>query len=385
MSRKERFEVLVVGARCAGAAAAMLMARRGMRVLAVDRGAYGSDSLSTHALMRGAVLLLHRWGVLARIAEAGTPPIRRTTFHYGDEAVAVDIRPSEGVDALYAPRRTLLDSTLVDAAWEAGAEVRYGHSLTGLLHDGDGRVTGATIVDSAGRVGVVEADLVVGADGIGSTVARAAGAPVLEEARHAAPVLYGYWPELSDCGTHWHYRTGASAGRIPTNAGRHCIFVSASPDRFRAAIHDDRMAGFQRMLREASPALAGEVAASRADGKLFTFGGRRGFLRRPHGPGWALIGDAGYFKDPITAHGITDALRDAALLAEAAAEGTQAAFDRFAALRDALSRPLFQVTDQIAGFGWETQDLKSLHLTLNAAMKREVEHLCGMHAAEVVA
>src|SRR5689334_2337745 len=127
------YDALVVGARCAGAATAMLMARKGMRVLLIDRAGYGTDTVSTHALMRGGVLQLHRWGLLSRLQEAGTPPVRETTFHYGDETVTVAIKPSNGVNALYAPRRTLLDSTLVDAAREAGVTVCRGQTLVGLV------------------------------------------------------------------------------------------------------------------------------------------------------------------------------------------------------------------------------------------------------------
>lgn len=116
MRATETFDALVIGARCAGAATAMLMARHGMRVLAVDRGAYGTDTLSTHALMRGGVLQLHRWGLLPRVAALDTPAVRSTLFQYGEEVVDVAIRPADGVDALYAPRRTVLDSMLVDAA-----------------------------------------------------------------------------------------------------------------------------------------------------------------------------------------------------------------------------------------------------------------------------
>lgn len=371
----ERFDVLVVGARCAGAAAAMLMARRGMRVLAVDRGAYGSDTLSTHALMRGGVMLLARWGVLPQLVEAGTPPIRRTTFHYGAEAIPVELRPGDGIDALYAPRRTLLDSTLVDAAWEAGAQIRHHQTLASLLRDATGRVSGAVVVDDAGREHVIAAGLVVGADGVGSTVARLAGAMVTQAARHAATCLYAHVAGLPDTGTHWHYAPGASAGRIPTNAGRHCIFVSVPPARFRTEMQGDRLATLRRMLAIVAPTLAEDLAALEPDGEPHAFAGRKGFLRQPAGPGWALIGDAGYFKDPITAHGITDALRDAALLADAAAEGSDAALARFAERRDDLSLPLFHVTDEIAGYGWTLDQVKELHRALNQAMKREVAAL----------
>src|ERR1700735_4493755 len=123
MFAHEAYDALIVGARCAGAATAMLMARKGLRVLVIDRASYGTDTISTHALMRGGVLQLHRWGVLPRLREMATPAVRATTFHYGDELVTIPIKPSHGVDALYAPRRTLLDSTLVDAAREAGVTV----------------------------------------------------------------------------------------------------------------------------------------------------------------------------------------------------------------------------------------------------------------------
>lgn len=368
-----RYDALVIGARCAGAATAMLMARRGMRVLAIDRAAYGADTISTHALMRGAVLQLHRWGVLGRIREMATPAVRSTTFHYGEEVVRVAIRAADGVDALYAPRRTVLDSVLVDAAVEAGAEVRHGHALVALTRRGtNDRVAGAILLDAEGRPRHVEADLVIGADGVASAVARLAEAPLQREARAATAVAYGYWPDLPEDGFHWHYVPGASVGVIPTNAGLHCVFACAPPARLRAARDAPGLAWHQELLREAAPALAARIGDAPPASRLHVFAGRRGFLRRPHGPGWALVGDAGYFKDPLTAHGITDALRDAALLAEAAATGTEAAMRRYAETRDALSLPLFEATEAIAAFDWDLETVKAHHQSLNLAMKREV-------------
>jgi flavin-dependent dehydrogenase len=379
MPATQRFDALIVGARCAGAATAMLLARRGLRVLAVDRGAYGADTLSTHALMRGGVLQLHRWGLLPRLAALGTPAVRSTLFQYAEELVEVAIRPADGVDALYAPRRTVLDSMLVDAAWGSGAEIRHGHTLVDLLRRADGRVSGAVLTDPAGRRVEVLADLVVGADGVGSTVARLVEAPVLRAGRHATAVIYGYWPGLErPAAYHWLYRKDASAGAIPTNGGLHCVFVAVPPARFRDALRHDIAAGYHQVLAEVSPALADSVAASRPEGRLWALAGRRGFLRRPYGPGWALVGDAGYYKDPLTAHGITDALRDAELLAAAAVRGTEAAFSDYAATRDALSLPLFAATDAIASFDWDLEEVKRLHHALNKAMKPEVEHLLSL-------
>src|SRR4051795_6102427 len=150
MHATQHYDALVVGARCAGAATAMLMARRGLRVLAVDKAGYGADTMSTHALMRGGVLQLHRWGVLPHIAET-TPAVRRTVFHYGEDSIELALRTGPGGDALYAPRRMVLDRVLVDAAREAGAELRHGYCLVKLLLGTQGRITGAVILGEDGQ------------------------------------------------------------------------------------------------------------------------------------------------------------------------------------------------------------------------------------------
>jgi flavin-dependent dehydrogenase len=381
------FEVLVVGARCAGAATAMLLARRGLKVLAVDRGAYGADTLSTHALMRGAVLQLGRWGLLPRLREMATPPVLSTTFHYGQEApVEVEIRAGPGGDALYAPRRTVLDSLLVDAAVEAGAEVRHGHAVVALLRRGGGaRVVGAVVRDREGRPYRLRVPLVIGADGLGSTVARLLEMPPLKRARATTGTLYGHWSGLADAGQpegyHWHFAPGAGAGVIPTNAGRHCVFVAVTPERLRDVLRGDQVEGYRAVLREVAPGLAVRLEAVELESRLWPFTGRRGFLRRAYGPGWALVGDAGYFKDPLTAHGITDALRDAELLADAASAGTEAAMLRYAEARDALSLPLFAATEAIAALDWGFDALKAQHAALHRAMRQEVDFLVALPTA----
>src|SRR4051794_5142282 len=171
-------DVVVVGARAAGAATAMLLARDGLDVAVIDRGRYGADTLSTHALMRAAVIQLRRWGVLDRAAASGAPAARRTTFTYADDELRVTVKPAHGIDALYAPRRTVLDPILVDAASAAGAEIAYGTTVTGLEHDDTGRVVGVSTRDAAGRLQTRRAKWVVGADGIRSAVARAVDPPV---------------------------------------------------------------------------------------------------------------------------------------------------------------------------------------------------------------
>jgi 2-polyprenyl-6-methoxyphenol hydroxylase-like FAD-dependent oxidoreductase len=376
MFERASYDALVVGARCAGAAAAMMMARHGLRVLLVDRGDYGTDTLSTHALMRAGVLQLKRWGVLPRIQAAGTPPVRATTFHYGDEVVEIEVASSNGVDALYAPRRTVLDSALVDAAWDARVEIRHGCTLVDLDRGPDGRVRGATLADRAGTPHHVTASLVVGADGMGSTVARLVGATVQRESKHASAAVYAYTRALHPSGYHWYFTQDATAGVIPTNAGRSCVFAAVPAARFR---HDLRGPdGYHRVLARMAPDVAAAIAAVPIEEPPRAFAGRRGFMRQPYGPGWALVGDAGYFKDPLTAHGLTDALRDAQLVAAAAARGSARAFADYAALREELSVPLFEATDAIVSFDWDLDSVRRHHQDLNRAMKREVEWLTAL-------
>jgi flavin-dependent dehydrogenase len=363
-------DVVIVGARAAGAATALLLARAGLRVLVVDRGRYGADTLSTHALMRGGVLQLSRWGLLDRVIAAGTPPVRRTTFHYAGTVVPIVVKPSPGVDALYAPRRTVLDPILVDAAVEAGAEVRYGVAVTGVERDRHGTVTGVTGRTRDRQPWHASARIVVGADGLRSTVAERVHAPVERLGVSTAVTTYGYWSGLTTDGYEWNFRPDAASGAIPTNDGQACVYVSRTG-----------RTPFLRTLRESSPELADRLDKATPPRVLRTFAGRPGHIRRSWGPGWALVGDAGYFKDPLTAHGLTDALRDAELLARAivavVADGVDerdalAAYQR---TRDALSAEFFALTDVIAGHRWTDEEIPVLLKRLSTAMADEVSEL----------
>jgi flavin-dependent dehydrogenase len=372
-----RVDAVVVGARCAGAATAMLLARAGARVVLVERGVYGTDTLSTHALMRGAVLQLHRWGILPGIVAAGTPRVLSTTFSYPAHEITVPIEPKFGVEALYAPRRALLDRTLVDAAIASGAEVRYGVRVDDVIFDEDGRVRGITAQAGAGRQRI-EADLVIGADGLRSTIAQRVGAPNIVEGHHAAGVLYSYWENLPVEGYNWRFRQGASIGAIPTNDGATCVFASIPSRRFPVEVHGDAISAYRRLVREVSVAFDARLDGARRVEPVRGFGGHAGFIKRGVGPGWALVGDAGYFKDPLTAHGITDALRDAELLARAITRGTADALAEYEATRHDLSRRLFEVTDAIASFAWSDDEVQALHKAFSSEMSREVRALAAL-------
>lgn len=380
-----RYDAVIVGARCAGASTAMLLARAGAKVLLVDRQAYGSDVTSTHALMRTGVLQLQRWGLLPRIMAADTPAIRRTTFHYGEEAVRLDIKSEHGVEHLCAPRRTVLDRILVDAAREAGVDVRHGVLLSDLQPRADGRVVGAWLKDANGERIFVRSDIVIGADGRQSTVARLVNAETYVEGIGATGCVYGYFEDLPDDGLHWHFGEGVAAGVIPTNHGQHCVFVGVPRARFAATFQRNLEGGFRQVAAANAPGLRDALDKARLVGRLRGFAGTPGYLKQCYGPGWALVGDAAYFKDPLTAHGITDALRDAELLARAVLDGGTQAMAGYQQARDTLSRPLFDVTDSIASFRWSLDDVKALHGALSASMRAEGNHVAHLSTATTLA
>ncbi len=376
-SFEPRYDAVIIGARCAGAATALLLARSGAKVLVVDRQTYGSDTLSTHALMRGAVVQLKRWGLVPEILAAQTPPIRTTTFHYGRYAVRVPIKPEHQVECLFAPRRTVLDRLLVDAARNAGAEVRHGVLLSELQFASDGRVIGVALKDAGGASMTLRTDIVIGADGRNSTIAQIVNARTYVEAVNASGIVFGYFENLAQHGSHWHFAKNAAAGVIPTNSG-HCVFAAVPSAQFFTTFRGDVRRGFLQVLEEICPALRADAERGTLVGRLRGFGGAPGYLRQCHGAGWALVGDAGYFKDPVTAHGITDALRDADLLSRAIIQGGARGLRTYERDRDALSLPLLRITDAIAAFSWDLDQLQQLHVELSAAMKAETDHLAGL-------
>lgn len=364
-------DVIVVGARVAGAATALLLARAGHRVVVLDLDHRGADTLSTHALMRPAVTQLERWGLLDALVATGTPPIHEVVFHYGDRQVAlVPSRP------LYAPRRTVLDPLLVSAAEAAGAQFRFGVDVRDVV-TADGRVVGVRVREGRHAGSDLHARLVVGADGRRSRIARAVGAPTTRVGTASSGFAFGYWRGVDLTGYHWGYRPGSAAGVIPTTGGVACVFVGVQSSRFDRQLCDPRH--LLDLLDTTSPYVAARVAAARLEGPVRAFPGLLGWVRRPWGPGWALVGDAGYFKDPTTAHGISDALRDAELLAGAAhehlaygvpAEDAMATYEH---IRDGLSLEFFEATERMASFDWSLAEAQRLHLRMSDLMQREVD------------
>ncbi|TIL28726.1 MAG: NAD(P)/FAD-dependent oxidoreductase [Mesorhizobium sp.] len=374
------YDAIIVGARCAGASTAMLLSRAGLRVLAVDRQSYGSDTLSTHALMRPAVMQLSRWGLLQPLIQSGAPVIRSTTFHYGEQEVTVPIRPEPDIPGLIAPRRTVLDRMLVDAARAAGATIMHDTPVHDLMFDAHRRVRGVTLRDAGGQTREISADIVVGADGLGSFVARKVEARMLVQGRCSVAHVFDYAPAPAFSGYHWYFGRNLSGGVIPTNDGLACIVASVPTERFDAKFRFDLSAA-QLALAALAPGLGSRVFGNGGE-RLKAFRGTPGRLRQAYGPGWMLVGDAGFFRDPLTSHGISDALRDAEGAATAILSCRESALREFQEVRDSLALPILETTDAISAFDWSLEELPERHKRFIEAMKSEVAVLLARAARD---
>jgi flavin-dependent dehydrogenase len=348
-----RYDVIIVGARCAGAPTAMLLARRGYRVLVVDRATFPSDTLSTHLIHAPGVAALDRWGLLDDVVATGCPPIETYSLDFGPVIISGTPRPHDGtsVTVAYAPRRTVLDKILVDAADHAGAEVREGFSVDEILFDDHGTVVGIRGRDVAGATVTEHARVVVGADGWNSRVARAVRADRYDERPMRQTSYYTYWSGLPVDGMRTYIRPERGWGMFPTN-DELTLVVLGWPQAEAAAYKADVEANYLKTL-ELVPDVAKRVAGASREAR-FAGGSVPNFFRKPFGPGWALVGDAGYTKDPITAQGISDAFRDAELCTTALDQtlrGERSFDDAMAAYqhtRDVQALPIYEFTTQLA-------------------------------------
>ena len=356
------YDAIVVGARCAGSPTAMLLARRGYRVLVVDRSTFPSDTVSTHLVHAPGVAALARWGLLDEVTVTGCPAIGTYAFDFGPVTIAGTPRPVDGVSSGYAPRRTVLDKILVDAAARAGAEIREGFTVEDVVVE-DGVVVGIRGHGEGGASVEERATVVIGADGRNSHVAKA----VAPQQYHDKPMLqwsyYTYWSGLPVDGMEVVIRPDRGWAAIPTNDDLTLVVVGW-PYAEAAAYKADVEANYLKTL-ELAPEFAARVgAATRVE--RFTGGSVANFFRRPFGPGWVLIGDAGYNKDPITAQGISDAFRDAEQCASALDDvfGGGRSFDEamsdYQDARDAHALPIYEFTTQLATLEMPPPEMQQL-------------------------
>jgi len=376
-------DVVVVGARCAGAATAMLLGRLGYRVTVVERGRIPSDTLSTHGLARGGVVQLAKWGLLDRILASGAPAIRQVVFRAGDAEEIRTVKLRAGVDHLLAPRRYILDGVLADAATAAGARIRTGLTATEVLRTDDGRVRGVRACTADGTAVRLPAKVVVGADGVRSRMAGLLGSAVRERHPAESATFYAYVGGLPWRCLEFHVGEFADgrigyAGVFPTHHGQGCVWVCCSAARV-SGLRGGVVEPFLRLLANVSPTLA---ARSRAGRVLLPVRGAvrlPNHIRRATGPGWALVGDAGYHRDPITGHGITDAFRDAELLARAVDDhlrGDAADLSGYETARDAALRETFDLTCAMSRYPG-LDEFVALQKRLSRALEVEADLLAS--------
>jgi flavin-dependent dehydrogenase len=355
------YDAIVVGARCAGSPTAMLLAQHGHRVLLVDRATFPSDTLSTHVVQAPAVAALSRWGLLDAVLATGCPPIGTYSFDFGAATISGTPRAVDGYSAAYAPRRYLLDKILLDAARDAGVEVREGFNMDDVLIE-DGAAIGVQGHDAAGGASL-RSRVVVGADGRNSHVARMVNAGAYNEQPRLQYAYYTYWRDLPVDGFEIFIRPDRGFAAAATNDGLTMVVVGwpyAQREDYKADVETNYLATLQL-----APAFAERVAAATRV-EPFTGGAVPGFFRVPFGPGWALVGDAGYTKDPITAQGICDAFRDAEACATAihrsltGEESYAAAMAGYQRARDAAAGAIYGFTSELATLAPPPAEMQAL-------------------------
>ncbi|HYY28968.1 MAG TPA: NAD(P)/FAD-dependent oxidoreductase [Chthoniobacterales bacterium] len=313
------YDAIVIGARCAGAPVAMLLARKGYKVLLLDRSTFPSEIAHGHFIHRQGPKLLARWGLLDKIVESNCPAVLTQTTDYGDFPLIGRMLVMEEVAFGYAPRRSVLDKVLIDAAIDAGVELREGFFVEDFLAEDD-RLVGIRGRSNRGGAVVTErAHITIGADGRKSHLARAVRAPVYQSTRAFTCWYFSYWSGVLNDGLEIYLRQRRVIFAFPTNNQLFSIFIGWPIEEF-LQVRSDIAGSFMRVL-ELAPQLVERVRNGRREERFYGMADLPNFFRKPYGPGWALVGDAGCHKDPFTALGICDAFRDAELLANAVDEG----------------------------------------------------------------
>jgi 2-polyprenyl-6-methoxyphenol hydroxylase-like FAD-dependent oxidoreductase len=347
---RHAYDAIIVGARCAGSPTAMQLARKGYRVLVVDRATFPSDTVSTHVVQPVAVAALARWGLIDRLTATGCPPIHTYSYDFGP--VAISGAPGQkDTPVAYCPRRTVLDKLLVDAAAEAGAEIREGFAVEQVLIE-DGRVAGIRGRSKGGATVTERAQVIVGADGRYSLVAEAVRPAQYNEKPPLLAAYYTYWSGLPMDGRFETYiRSHRGFAAAPTHDGW-TLTVGGWPHAEFEANKKDVGGNFLKMF-DLAPEFAERVRGAKREAS-FAGAAVSNFFRQPYGPGWALVGDAGYNKDPITAQGISDAFRDAERCATALDQAFNGdrpfddAMAEYQRVRDERVLPMYEFTCELA-------------------------------------
>jgi 2-polyprenyl-6-methoxyphenol hydroxylase-like FAD-dependent oxidoreductase len=397
------YDAIVVGARCAGSPTAMLLARKGHRVLLLDKASFPSDTMSTHFVHPPGLAALERWGLLERLAATGCPPVDTYSFDFGPLTISGSPQPIDGIGHGYCPRRTVLDQLLVEAAVEAGAELREGFTVDEILID-DGAVTGIRGHAKGGAAVTEHAGVVIGADGKHSLVAKSVQPEQYNDRRSHLAMYYAYWSGLPSSGFETIIRTEDRRGWacLPTHDDLTVVPFGWPVEEFHENRKDIEGNFFATM--DLAPEFAERVRAAKRESKFIGSANLPGYVRKPFGPGWALVGDAAYHKNPITAMGINDAFRDAELLAGALDDyfsdrrSYEDGMNDYQQTRDHEALPVYDFTDdfaqlqppppemqQLLGAMRDNQDAKDAFVSVQAATLPAPEFFAPENVGRIMA
>lgn len=373
------YDAIVVGARCAGSATALLLARQGHKVLLVDRAAFPSDTISGHFIFHRGVVRLKRWGLLDPLIASNCPPVTWIASDLGDFTLSGEVPIIEDAPAAIGPRRTVLDNLLLNAAADAGVEVRQNFTVSDVLRDGD-QVVGIRGHSQKDASSTERARIVIGADGKHSRIAQLVHAPTYKEMPPLTCWYYTYWSGLPSRGLELYWRHHQLILVFPTHDGLTFAVVGMPHgefDRFRSDIEGTYLNAIGTI-----PELAERIRTARREERFYGMADLAGFFRKPYGAGWALVGDAGHHKDPTPAHGISDAFCDAELLAEAvhaSLGGTQSwqdALSHYEQARNARAMPDYEQTCQLAQLEqWDAPEMRGLRAALRGNAEETGQYL----------
>jgi flavin-dependent dehydrogenase len=345
------FDAIVIGARCAGSPTAMLLARKGYRVLLLDRATFPSDVVNGYYLQQPGGALLNRWGLLSKLVESNCPPVDKLSFDFGDFTLTGSAPGSAGITSGYAPRRTVLDKILVDAAVTAGAELREGFIAEELLWS-SGRVTGVRGRAKSGASVSEQARIVIGADGTNSMVARAVEAPVYNTQPTLTCWYYAHFSGVTVDGLEFYLRKCRTLIACYTNDRLTFVGVGAPYSEF-VEFRKDVEGNFWSAL-DLVPEVAQRVRNGKREERFVGTVDTANFFRKPYGAGWALVGDAGYHKDPSTAQGMSDSFHYAEMVANAIDDGFSGrqsldeSLADYEQRRNSIAAPMYGFTQQLS-------------------------------------
>ena len=332
------YDAVVVGARCGGSVLAGSLARQGWKVLLVDKAGFPSDSISTHVMFPNTLARFEELGILERLHDRHRLPAIYLRWRILDYELSATYTPIGGHSLGTCVRRIALDDVLVNWAVDAGAEPRWGTRATSLIGAGtdDDPVRGVVLENDT----EINARWVVGADGRASTVASLLRLEKTKPMAGEMAFLFAYWRGLPDSEVGLLAVDGERHAVMwnPCEDGYHLVSIAGSPELTRGGTAD-RERAYARGIKLFESSLPHEMNKAERVSDLVVVPETmmRGFYRASNGPGWALVGDAGHFKHPATAQGISDAVEQAVYVAEAIA-GDDLELNRYPEWRHTRSR-----------------------------------------------